>query len=425
MEPFAYREGVLYCEDVSLPAVVESHGSPLYIYSKRGFVDRFRRIKEAFSEVGPLLCYSVKACSHLSILSLLKEEGAAFDIVSGGELFRVRKIGVSPDRIVFAGVGKTEKEIRYGLEEGILMFNVESLAEARKINQIAGELSKKAPIALRLNPDVDPRTHKKITTGKKENKFGIHLKDAETFLREELPKLQNIQLLGIHFHIGSQIQSAGPYRETLEQGLAFLKNQKDHLPSSLQYLNIGGGYGIDYQKVSELDISAFASELVPRLKDSGLKILMEPGRFISANSAVLLTGVTYKKEGVGKTFLICDTGMHHLIRPTLYESFHQIWPVKASFTFAEGSSHQEELAVVDIVGPICESGDFLGLERSLPADVQQGDTLAVFSAGAYGAAMASRYNSHPRPVEILVDGKEFKVITPPQKWEELVDGEVY
>lgn len=418
MRSFDYREGELYCEGVSVLSIVEEVGTPCYVYSKRGFEERYRRIVRAFSSLDPLVCYSVKANSHLRILELLHWQGSGFDVVSGGELFRVRRVGVPASRVVFAGVGKTEAEIRYAVEEGVLMLNVESSSELRLIQRVAQDLKRSVGVALRLNPDVDAGTHRYITTGKRENKFGIYPEEAERIL-SNLGDYPNVEFLGIHLHIGSQIRDPGPFVEAVEFALRF----RERFPL-LRYLNLGGGYGIDYEEVSELEIEEFAARLLPLLEESGLRLILEPGRFIAANSGILVTKILYIKEGLEKRFLICDSGMHHLIRPALYQAHHQIWPVRSAHSFEETQEHAA-LCFYDVVGPICESGDFLGLDVPLRGDLEEGESLAVFSAGAYGMVMASGYNSHSWPVEVLVDGEGFEVIRRRQSWEDLIVGEVY
>ncbi len=425
MKFFQYKEGRLFCEELDLTRLVSALGTPLYVYSKKAFLDHYHTIQDAFSETQPRICYSVKANSHLAVLDMLRKEGASFDVVSQGELMRVESVGGTAGDAVFAGVGKGEEEIAYALEKGIFMINVESLEEARRIQKIAKGLEKRAPISLRLNPDVDPKTHRYITTGKKENKFGIPLSQASAFLKEELASHSHLDLKGIHLHIGSQILDPAPYEKALQEVHSFLEAHQSLLPTDFQYLNIGGGYGIDYQKASQGNIQGFASVIQPWVKKMGLDLIMEPGRFIAANAGILLTKLEYRKQGVGKIFWICDSGMHHLIRPTLYQAFHQIWPIEANFSYLELESKEDELEFGDVVGPICETGDFLGLERKLPKSLKEGDVLAVFSTGAYGAVMASHYNSHGKPQEVLVHGSEYQVISPKEEYSSIWKREIW
>jgi diaminopimelate decarboxylase len=372
------------------------------------------------------VCYATKANSNLAVLNLLAEEGAGFDIVSGGELFRIEKAGGDPAKCTFAGVGKTRTEIELGLEKGIYSFNVESEAEVALINEIAGEMGKKAPVAFRVNPNVDAKTHKYISTGKSENKFGVDfsvIRDAY----ERAAALPNIEVRGLQMHIGSQLTSSNPFVEAVEKVAPLVEELKEKY--GIEFFSIGGGIGIVYEDTlasgdstwwdkrdeKPLTIEEYSSRLVPLLKPLGLKIIMEPGRFMVGNAGVLLTEVLYEKRGSAKTFQIIDAAMNDLIRPALYEGHHDIVPVKEP---VDGTTE-----AVDIVGPVCESGDFFAQNRELPP-LDSGDRIALLSAGAYGFVMASNYNTRPMPAEILVDGNVAHVIRKRQSLDDLIAGEM-
>ena len=427
MHGFSYKNGSLYCEDVELAALAVEHGTPLYVYSAATILGHYRRLDAALSGVDHEVAYAVKANSNLSVLRLLAHEGAGFDIVSGGELFRVVKAGGDPARCTFAGVGKTREEIVYALQQGIYSFNVESGEELSYLNQVAGELGVKAPVAVRVNPNIDAHTHKYISTGKSENKFGVDF-EAIPGLYDQAAELPHIRLRGLQMHIGSQLTSIKPFIEAVEKVAPLARLLKER--HGIEFWSIGGGIGIVYQdslasgsadwwqdlpeEGGQLTIERYGVELVPRLKDCGLKILLEPGRLIVGNSGVLLTRCLYEKKGTAKTFKIVDAGMNDLIRPALYEGHHEIVPLKQPATGAR--------ITVDVVGPICESGDFFCQNRELP-DFQPGDFIALMSAGAYGFAMASNYNSRPLPAEILVQGAEATVIRRRQTLEDVISGE--
>ena len=429
MDYFNYLRGDLMVEDLRAQDLAEKHGTPLYVYSGRTILEHYRKLRDAFAGAAdlthaPLVCYSVKANSNLSILKLMKDEGSGFDVVSGGELYRALKVGADPKKIAFAGVGKTDEEIRYALEKGILLFNVESEAELANIDRIAGEMKKKAPVALRVNPDVDPQTHTYIATGKKETKFGVDLERAKKIIASA-GQLKNTALIGLHVHIGSQITKVEPYVETMNRISAFLP-ECAKLGAKIEWLDIGGGFGIWYKDKTAKPATEIAQAIVPTLRKTGCKILLEPGRFIVGNSGVLLTRVVYVKESGDKKFVICDAGMNDLIRPTLYSAYHRIWPVRTDPSHSGEVPDEDQWAgpagVTDIVGPICESGDFFAKDRKLPP-LQRGDLVCVFSAGAYGYVMASNYNSHPRPCEVMVAGKDAKVVTERESMEDLLRNE--
>lgn len=423
MDYFTYLRGELMAEEVPVREIAEKHGTPTYIYSARTILDHYRKLRDAFSGVAhaPLICYSVKANSNLSILKLMKDEGSGFDVVSGGELYRVLKIGADPGKIVFAGVGKSDEEIAFALEKSILLFNVESEEELANIDRIAGKMGKRAPVALRVNPDVDPQTHTYISTGKKETKFGVDLTRARRIL-QSIREMKNIHLRGLHVHIGSQITKVEPYVETMQRIAAFLPE----CGAKIEWLDIGGGFGIWYKDKTARSAQEIADAVLAMLKQTGCKVILEPGRFVVGNAGILVTRVLYVKESGNKKFVICDAGMNDLIRPALYGAYHRIWPVGTDPGHSGDPPDEEQWpgpsTVTDIVGPICESGDFFAKERRMPL-LKRGDLVCVFSAGAYGYAMASNYNSHPRPCEVMVAGKDGRVVTERESVEDLLRNE--
>ncbi|MBX6312447.1 MAG: diaminopimelate decarboxylase [Isosphaeraceae bacterium] len=411
MEPFHYRDGQLYCEEIPVAALAEKYGTPLYVYSRASILGTLKALQRAFAEVDPLVCYSVKANSNLSLLRLMAEHGSGFDVVSGGELYRVQKAGGDPGKTVFAGVGKTDDEIRAGLEAGVLMFNVESEAELDAIARVAQEMGKTAPVALRVNPDVDPKTHRYISTGKKESKFGM---DIERSLRlaEQVTKMPSVSMIGMHMHIGSQITTTEPYVGAVAKGVKVIEELR-RMGHPIRWYNMGGGYGIAYKGKEARPVEEFARAIVPGLKQTGCRMAMEPGRVIVGNAGLLVSRVLYTKQSGEKRFLIQDAAMNDLIRPALYESFHRIWPVWVPAGFP-APPEDFEAAIPgtepwDVVGPVCESGDFLAQDRPLPR-LDRGDLLATFSAGAYGMVMASNYNTRPRAAEVLVEGGRDRLV---------------
>jgi len=427
MHLFHYQNDRLHCEDTDLGSLATKHGTPLYVYSKGTITSHFQRLDAALDPLDHLVCYAVKANSNLAVLSTIAKLGGGFDIVSAGELYRVIKAGGDPSKCTFAGVGKTRAEIEFALEKGIYCFNAESEAELRYINQVAGELGKKAPVAVRVNPNVDAKTHAKITTGKSENKFGIDFDQVLDVYARAAKECPHLEIRGVQMHIGSQLTSVTPFREAVEKVIPMVKDIQRLY--GIQFFSIGGGIGINYKQsldsgastwwesnseVHPLTVQAYAEAVVPLLQPLGLRILCEPGRFMVGNAGVLLTSVLYEKRGSAKTFKIVDAGMNDLIRPTLYEGWHQIVPVN------KPANDQTELA--DVVGPICESGDFLAQNRDI-APVQAGDVLAVMSAGAYGFTMASNYNTRPLPAEILVEGSKATVVRERQTLDDVLKGE--
>ena len=426
MDAFEYREKTLFCEDVRIDDIISQVGTPTYIYGKNAILARYHELETAFKDVDTLICFSVKSNSNLSICKILAEEGSGFDVVSGGELFRAIKAGGDPSKIVFAGVGKMDREIRYALENDIFMFNVESVAELEHINKLAGDADKVSRVALRINPDIDAKTHAKTTTGKKENKFGIDLSEAEKIIRQSA-RYPNVDLCGLHVHLGSPIYTVDPYVRALKKILALIQNCRNE-GMDVEYINIGGGYCISYTGEKVIRPKDYASKILPLVKETQCNLIMEPGRFIVGNSGVLISRVIYTKETIhGKKFVICDAAMNDLIRPALYDAFHRIWPVNTNIKMPEvenpdKSTVKRGMELVDIVGPVCESSDTFATYRALPK-VNEGDLMAIFSAGAYGFTMSSSYNSRPRPCEVLVDGDQFRVIRKRETYEDLVRGE--
>ncbi|MDH4983590.1 diaminopimelate decarboxylase [Hyphomicrobium sp. D-2] len=404
MHHFEYRDGVLHAEGVSLARIAEEVGTPFYCYSTATLERHYRVLTEAFAGQDALICFAVKANSNQAVLATLARLGAGMDVVSEGELRRALSVGVPASRIIFAGVGKTRAEMAFALEAGILGFNVESEPELRALSEVATALGTTAHVALRINPDVDAKTHAKISTGKAENKFGIPYAQARQ-LYAEAASLPGIAATGVHMHIGSQITQLDPFRNAfrLMRELAEKLIADGH---KLQHLDIGGGLGVPY--VSEGEVapppSAYAEIVREELAGLGLKIVMEPGRVIAGNAGVLVTQVVYCKEGVDKTFTVVDAAMNDLIRPTLYEALHEIWPV------VEDKLSMPPV-VQDIVGPVCETGDYLALDRKLPP-LSSGDLIAVMTAGAYGAVMSSSYNTRPLVPEVLVHGDAYAVVRP-------------
>lgn len=412
MHHFDYRDGKLFAEEVSVTELTEKYGTPLYIYSAATFRRHFDAFDSAFEGLDHLTCYSVKANSNLSILKLLAEMGAGMDVVSGGELYRALKAGVPADKIVYSGVGKRAEEISQALEAGILMFNVESLAELYKINEVAGILGKTARISIRINPDVDPQTHPYISTGMKKNKFGLDIEHSLEAYKIAM-ELENIEPVGMDCHIGSQLTNIDPFLEALDKLLNFYEKLKE-MGLEIKYLDLGGGLGISYEEEQPPHPTDFGSALADKLKDIPLKVILEPGRVIAGNAGIMVTEVVYTKSNPTKNFLIVDGAMNDLIRPSLYGSYHHI---------VEVEQNGREMKEYDVVGPICESGDFLARDRQLP-EIEQGERIALFSAGAYGFTMASNYNTRPRACELIVDGDSVSVARKRETYEDLIANEL-
>jgi diaminopimelate decarboxylase len=413
MHDFQYRQGELHCENVAIERIAKEVGTPCYVYSHHTLVQHYRAFDGAFHSVPHIVAFAMKANSNLAILRLMAREGSGADIVSGGELYRALKAGISPTRIVFAGVGKTREEIRYALETDILMFNVESSAELRTIDEVAAEMGRRARVALRINPDIDPKTHPYISTGLKRSKFGISADRAvdEFKLASSLP---HIEVVGVHKHIGSQLIDVAPFVEALKKILLLVEVLKSH-GTDIRYINIGGGLGITYSDERPPRPQDLAEAISPLVQDLKCVLIMEPGRVIVGNAGVLVTRVLYMKQAETKRFVIVDAAMNDLIRPSLYGAYHEIRPVRE----VPGA----KTITADVVGPVCESGDFLAKEREMP-EPRPGDLLAVMSAGAYGFTMASNYNSRPRVPEIMVKDGQIHVIRAREEYADLVRGEV-
>ncbi len=411
MHDFQYQGEELYCENVPIQSIAREIGTPFYLYSLNTLENHFRAFQSAFSRVNHLVCFSAKANSNIAILRVFVRMGSGVDVVSGGELFRAVKAGTRPDRIVYSGVGKRRDEIEYALELPILMFNVESSQELVAIDQIAGGMGAKAPVALRVNPDVDPHTHPYISTGLKKNKFGINIQKSldEYRLAHTLP---HVQVIGVSCHIGSQLTEVGPFVEALQRIKELVRNLRED-GMDVRYLDMGGGLGITYHEEEPPHPMDYAQALLSELEGLDCTLILEPGRVIVGNAGILVTKVLYTKTGEEKNFVIVDAAMNDLIRPSLYGSYQRIQPVLRS-------SRTEMVA--DVVGPICESGDFLAKDRKI-LQANPGELLAVMSAGAYGFSMSSNYNSRPRVAEVLVSGKHFSLIRQREDYEDLIHGE--
>jgi diaminopimelate decarboxylase len=413
MDPFVYRHAELCCERVSLRALAAEVGTPAYVYSKAALLESYGAYDRAFAEVPHVVCYSVKANSNLGVLGTLARAGGGADIVSGGELFRALRAGIPADRIIFSGVGKTRDEMRAALEVGILLFNVESLSELRALDAVAREVGVRAPVALRVNPDVNPETHPYISTGLRSSKFGIPYAAALEAYGEAVG-LKGIEVVGADMHIGSQLTKASPFAEAVARLAALVKILRERA-IEIRMVDVGGGLGIRYREEAPPTHREYATVLLPALRELGVTVLLEPGRSIVGNAGLLLTRVLYRKDTGEKKFVIIDAAMNDLIRPPLYDSYHEIRPVNE----ARLGGPMEK---VDVVGPVCESGDFLAKDRDL-AQAEEGDLLAVMSAGAYGFAMSSNYNTRPRAVEVLVDGDRYAIVRRRETYEDLVAGE--
>lgn len=413
MHDFEYRNGELYCEGVPVKTVAQRVGTPFYLYSSNTLMNHYRAFDKAYAGIPHLVCFALKSNSNSAILRLLGREGCGADLVSGGELFRALRAGIDPAKIVFAGVGKRRDEIEYALKVGILMFNVESGDELLALEQAAKDMHVNAKIALRINPDIDPKTHAYISTGLRENKFGIPIEQALEFY-QIAKDLQHLEIVGVHQHIGSQITEVQPFVDALEKIVNLVKELRGS-GMNIKYLNIGGGLGITYKDETPPLPAEIAQAIKPLLKDSGCTIVMEPGRAIVGNAGILVTSALYHKKSGEKKFLIVDAGMNDLIRPSLYEAYHDIRPVMEP---AAGT----EKTVMDVVGPICESGDFLAKDREM-IDVQQNELLAVMGAGAYGFSMSSNYNSRLRAAEVMVKGNEYYVVRERETYNDLIKGE--
>ncbi|HVK17307.1 MAG TPA: diaminopimelate decarboxylase [Fimbriiglobus sp.] len=421
MDHFEYRDRVLHCEDVPVPEIAEQYGTPVFVYSTATLLHHLKSIQTAFAAAKPIIAYSVKTNGNLSICNLMAEHGAGFDVTSGGELFRALKAGGGKAPIVFAGVGKTDAEMRFGLENNVFLFNVESEEELFALGNVAKAMGRKAPVALRVNPDLPPKTHAKTDTSVKGVKFGL---DIETVLEVSQKAVGHpgLEIVGVHMHLGSPILKADPYREGADKAVKLIREFRKQ-GHEVKYLNMGGGFGIHYRKQEALPATVFAEAILPAVAETGCQLVLEPGRFIVGNAGVLVSRVLFNKDTGGKHYLIQDAAMNDLIRPTLYDSFHRIWPVRPPASVPERPEDYEVdvpgTIRQDVVGPVCESGDFLAKARSLPA-LNTGDLLAVFSAGAYGMAMSSNYNSRLRAAEVLVTGRTHRLIRRRETFDDLV-----
>lgn len=415
MNHFEYINGELFCEDVSVSKIASEVGTPFYLYSTATLTRHFKAFDSGFEDIDHITCFAVKSCSNIAVLSLFGNLGGGADIVSGGELFRALHAGMDPKQIIYSGVGKTEEELRYGLESGILLFNVESEQELHRLNKVAGSMGMKAPVAFRVNPDVDPKTHAYISTGLAKNKFGIPINEALD-LYKQAAEMVNIDVRGVSCHIGSQLTMISPFVETLRKLKSFVGQLTD-TGINIDYIDIGGGVGITYDDEEPPHPQEYAKAIKEELADLKVTLILEPGRVIVGNAGIMVTEVQYTKTNRGgekeKNFVVVDAGMNDLTRPSLYGAYHTIQPVIER----NGASK-----AVDIVGPICETTDFLAKNRDFP-EVKQGDLLAVMSAGAYGFTMASTYNSRPRGAEVMVSGNDFSIIRARETRESLIQGE--
>jgi diaminopimelate decarboxylase len=419
MDHFEYRDRNLFCEGVAVEELAKTYGTPLYVYSEATLVHHLKQIQTAFAPANPIICYSVKANGNLSVCRLMGKHGAGFDVTSGGEFYRAQKAGPATAKIVYAGVGKTDDEIRYALDNGVFLFDVESEQELITIGDIAKQMGKKANVALRVNPDLPPKTHVKTDTSVKGVKFGL---DIETVVdvAKGVVGHPGLAVVGVHMHLGSPVLKTEPYKQGSDKAVTLVKAFRG-LGHDIRYLNMGGGFGINYRKDEAKPASAFAEVILPAVKETGCQLVLEPGRFIVGNAAIIVSRVLFTKSTGGKHYVIQDAAMNDLIRPTLYGSFHRIWPAKPAAEVPERPDVNGDpddpnpfrpmpnCFNQDVVGPVCESGDFLAKDRPLPA-MKRGDLLAVFSAGAYGMAMASNYNSRLRAAEVLVTGRTHRLI---------------
>jgi len=412
MHEFKYRKSKLYCESVAIEDIARRISTPFYLYSYKTIIDHYRKLKNAFSSVRPLICYSMKANSNLSIARALVRQGAGLDIVSGGELFRALKVKANPRKIVYASVGKTPEEIRKAIKIGILFFNVESIPELELINRIAKSLKKKTQVCIRINPDVEPGTHKLITTGKLTNKFGIDFETArEIFLMRGA--FDSVQIKGLHIHVGSQIIRSRPFISAIRKVLKFI-DELTKIGVKIEYLNIGGGLGIIYNKERPQTAGEFATAVLPLLRKRKLKIILEPGRFIVGNAGALITKVIYVKKSRIKNFVIVDAAMNDLIRPALYDAYHEILPLTRQISGARRK--------YDVVGPVCESADFFAKDRWLN-ELNPPDKLAIMSVGAYGFVMSSNYNARRRSAEVMVIRNKYYTVNSRETYTQLISGE--
>jgi len=416
MHFFHYISDELYCENVPVQRICDEVGTPVFIYSRQTLERHFKIFQEPFLSVDHLICYSMKACSNLAILRVFANLGGGVDIVSGGELFRGLRAGVDASKIVYSGVGKKASEMDEALTAGILLFNVESEAELDLLDQRARALGKRAAIALRVNPDVDPLTHPYISTGLKKNKFGIDSERSIEIYRKA-KMMDGVEPVGVDCHIGSQLTELSPFLEAIDLLQELIEKLRAE-DIDIRYLDIGGGLGIPYEQEEPPLPSTYGKAIVERVAGLKVKLILEPGRLLVGNAGILATRVLYEKQGAGKSFIIVDAAMNDLIRPSLYKAHHAVWKVRP----AKNKSISEARILADVVGPICETGDFLAQSREMEP-VESGELLAIMSAGAYGFSMSSNYNSRPRATEVLVDGAEYHVIRSRETYDDLVLGE--
>jgi len=421
MDYFEYKQGSLFAEDVSVEAIAEEVGTPVYIYSKATFLEHLQKIRQAYSRLDTTICFSVKACGNINILKFMAEAGSGFDIVSGGELYRALQAGGEPSKIVFAGVGKTDTEIIEALNAGIGYFNIESEQELENLIRLARQKGNQTKAALRVNPDVEVKTHAFLKTGKKETKFGVDIERAVKVF-SEYGKNEAVRLCAIHLHLGTGGKKIDPFVEAVKKILPLI-NQLRSQGHAIEAIDLGGGYGADYESNTVPSATEYASGIVPLLKDKNLKLILEPGKSICANAGIMLTRVLYTKRGGRKKFIIVDAGMNDLIRPSLYDAFHFIWPAKVDEKLVpqqrEKNLKLDGTEVVDVVGPICEGADFFAKDIHLPV-TKRGDLVSVFTAGAYGFTMSSNYNARRRAAEVLVDGDKFSIIRKRETYDDLI-----
>ena len=421
MNRFEYKNGKLFAEDVDVAEIAASVGTPAYIYSKATFLDHLRKMQTAYAEIDTTICYSIKACANINILKLMAAAGSGFDIVSGGELFRAKQAGADCSKIVYAGVGKTDKEIIEALQAKIGYFNIESEAELANLIELAKKTGKKTKAALRINPDIKYDSHKHITTGVKETKFGVDIERALNIF-EKYGADDAVDLCAVHVHLGSGGKTIDPYVDAVKKIMPVIDELRNR-GHRVEVLDLGGGYGADYESDSVPSAMEYAKGIIPLLKEKDLKLILEPGKSIIANAGIMVAKTIFKKTGGAKKFVIVDAGMNDLIRPCLYEAFHFIWPVDVDKKFVPAKRTQSlsmtGTEIVDVVGPICEGADFFAKNRAMPP-VERGDLIAIFTAGAYGYTMSSNYNSRPMAAEVLVDGDKFTVIRKRQSYEDLI-----
>jgi diaminopimelate decarboxylase len=425
MDYFNYKNCKLFAENVSVEKIADEVGTPVYIYSKATFKEHLQKIQQAYIRLDTTICYSVKACGNINILKFMAEAGSGFDIVSGGELYRVLQAGGKPSKIVYAGVGKTDIEIIEALDAGVGYFNIESEEELENLIRLAKQQGKKTKAALRVNPDVEYKTHAFLKTGKKETKFGVDIERALKVFAD-YGNNATVNLCAIHVHLGTGGKKIDPYVEAVEKTLPLIDQLRSN-GHTIEALDLGGGYGADYESGTVPSAAEYAAGIVPLLKDKNIKLILEPGKSICANAGIMLTRVLYTKQGGRKKFIIVDAGMNDLIRPSLYDAFHFIWPAKVDEKFVprqrEKDLQLDGTEVVDVVGPICEGADFFAKDRAIPP-TKRGDLISVFTAGAYGFTMSSNYNARGRAAEVLIDGENFSVIRKRETYEDLTALEI-